>query len=203
MSIDEVILIRHGEAEHNIGLASPGPKTYLTETGRRQAARLYDQFSREWLLGAAIYCSTHTRCMQTLDGLLGDRTYLKPRYDPLLREVEYGRTTTYAEAEAEMKCEERKQIGKFYYRFKNGGESPADCYDRMCLFMESAHRECKRNNHCRLLVVSHGMTVRCLILRWMHWHPDVYEQMDNVGHCQPVFLRRENKGWKVEGMNLR
>src|SRR6185437_15803197 len=114
--------------------------------------------------------------------------------------VDYGPMPNYMDIEYELKCPERQHVGKFYYQFK-GGESPAQAYLRGCLFWESAHRQAHRTGKSNLLIISHGMMIRLLILRWMHWTPDEYERMENPINCQPIQIIRDvDKNWKVEGL---
>src|SRR5688500_11029146 len=93
--------------------------------------------SRRWG-GALAYCSPFRRARETMAGVLAgagvDAGSVRVFEDPRLREVDHG----YVDAEAQKGM--RATHGWFYYRY-NGGESPADCYDRTCTFLESLMRQ--------------------------------------------------------------
>jgi broad specificity phosphatase PhoE len=144
--------------------------------------------------------------------------------DPRLREVDHG----YSDVEAQDAM--RKEHGWFYYRFK-GGESPADCYDRCCHFMESMMRQIVRKTSDRLafhpmseldtentdnrpnpLIVMHGLTMRCFVTRFMHLTVDQFETLANPKNCDIVTighyerltdLQFRNGKWGVEGLRFR
>jgi len=200
-SIEKVVLLRHGETDQHEAL---DPFTPINETGKKQAVCVGQEFDGNWLWACNIFCSSHLRCRQTLEGMCAENEsfrHAKVFYDPNLREVEYGPGVTWEDIEYELKCSERKK-SKFYYRFK-GGESPADAYIRACLFWESAQRQAYRSGKKNLLVISHGMMIRVLVMRWMHWLPEDYDKMVNVGNCQPVQIVRDGlTAWKVEGLSF-
>jgi len=199
-NIEKVVLLRHGETDQHQAL---DPFTPLNENGRRQAICVGQEFDFNWLWQANIYCSPHLRCRQTFEGMCENNKNFRPAntiYDPNIREVEYGPGVTWEDIEYELKCPERR-ASKFYYRFK-GGESPADAYVRACLFWESAQRQAFRTGKKNLLVVSHGMMIRVLVMRWMHFDPETYDKMINVGNCQPVQIVRAASGWKIEGITF-
>ena len=93
--------------------------------------------------------------------------------DPRLREVEHG----YYDYEQQQS--QRERHGWFYYRFR-GGESPADCYDRTCTFLESMWRQFDRRPRCKnILIVSHGLTIRCFVMRFLHLTVEQFEDLAN------------------------
>lgn len=95
-----------------------------------------------------------------------------------------------------------------HYRY-SGGESPADVYDRSSAFMESVMRQIKRSNKDNILIVAHGMSIRCLIARFLHLTVEEFEQMKNPVNCSVITIGlRElatdpiifgNKKWVVTG----
>jgi broad specificity phosphatase PhoE len=196
--LQQIVILRHGETDQDEALDLHTP---LNENGHRQAVAAGQEFTLDWLWNATIHCSSHLRCRQTYNGMRENEAFshTKVIFDPLLREVDYGPGTSYLDIEYELKCQERKRVGKFYYHFKNG-ESPADAYVRGCLFWESAQRQAYRTGKKNLLVITHGMMARLLIMRYMHWTPDDYERMHNLKNCVPVVISRDGMEWKVEGL---
>ena len=77
----------------------------------------------------------------------------------------------------------REQFGYFFYRFPDG-ESCADVYDRMALFMDSLFRrfdraDCPEN----IIIVSHGTAIKCFLARWYHWDVRWFDVMGQLPNC--------------------
>jgi broad specificity phosphatase PhoE len=157
-----------------------------------------------------IYCSPYTRTRETLACLLegaqiNTRTGMTIYEDPRLREVERG----YADESAQHNLRERH--GWFYYRH-DGGESAADCYDRTSAFLESLMRQVKRGAQKDVLIVCHGMTLRCFVMRFLHLSVEQFEDMMNLDNGAIVTLapsssfknpQFQNGSWEVDGLTLR
>ncbi|MCA9720028.1 MAG: histidine phosphatase family protein [Myxococcales bacterium] len=208
-------LVRHGESEANVGRASPQEvgdhNVALTERGRAQARAAGVALGRAFLHGAQIYCSPYRRTRETLDQLCRGAGYergaaaLRVLEDPRLREVEHG----YFDYEAQQ--EDRALHGWFYYRFR-GGESPADCYDRTSGFLDSLIRQVERKDARRVLIVSHGLTIRCFVMRFMHMTVEAFEELANPGNAAVITIGPSDQlaaprftcgRWGVDGVELR
>ena len=118
--------IGHEIGDHNVE---------LTERGHAQVEAVGRELGADFFSDALLYCSPYRRTRQTLDGLLrgaGLGPAQRPVVfeDPRLREVEHG----YYDYEEQTW--DRVVHGWFYYRFR-GGESPADCFDRVSTFLET------------------------------------------------------------------
>jgi broad specificity phosphatase PhoE len=182
-------LVRHGESEANIGKVKPaevGDHTIeLTEKGMTQARQAGERVGADFLRGALAYCSPFRRARQTLAGLLEGagipRDEVRVFEDPRLREVDHG----YADEREQRGL--RKLHGWFYYRF-NGGESPADCYDRTSGFIDSLMRQAERKHAERALVVTHGITIRCFVMRFLHLTVEQFDEMDSPDNCDIITL---------------
>src|SRR5262249_24382612 len=72
----------------------------------------------------------------------------------------------------------RQTHGWFYYRFK-GGESPADCYDRTSNFLEGMMRQVLRKGADKVLIVTHGLTIACFVMRFLHLRIDQFDPVLN------------------------
>jgi broad specificity phosphatase PhoE len=181
----------------------------LSPRGREQARRAGATLGVEWLSEALIYCSPYRRTRETLDGLLDGAGLARDRVrvyeDPRLREVEHG----YGDVEAQEKY--RKTHGWFYYRFK-GGESPADCFDRTSAFLESMMRQIERRKSTRVLIVTHGLTLRCFVMRFLHLTIEQFDTMANPGNAEIVTIGPRKKvdtpsftsgSWAVSGLRKR
>lgn len=207
-------LVRHGQSQANTGEVETrlvgDHAVGLTEQGKAQARAAGSLVGAEFLKGALVYRSPYRRTRETLEHLLegsGLAASERPRVfeDPRLREVEHG---YHDVAEQEPL---RRVHGWFYYRFK-GGESPADCFDRTSGFLESLMRQVERKSAERALVVTHGLTVRCFVMRYLHLTVEEFESLANPGNCDvitiasretcpdPLFARGP---WAVTGLRLR
>jgi broad specificity phosphatase PhoE len=182
-------LVRHGESQANVGIVNTwevGDHTVeLTANGREQARTAGASIGGEFFSGAIAYSSPFRRARDTLDGLLVgagiDRSTLLHYEDPRLREVDHGYVSIDTQRPMQTK------YGPFYYRFE-GGESPADCYDRTSGFLESMMRQVLRVGAERVLIVTHGLTIRCFVMRFLHLTVEQFESMANPGNCAVVTL---------------
>jgi broad specificity phosphatase PhoE len=208
-------LVRHGESEANVGRVSAldvGDHAIpLSERGREQAREVGRAIGREFVEGALAYTSPYRRTRETLAGIFegcGLPPPAPPRgvyEDPRLREVEHG----YEPVEAQEEL--RKTHGWFYYRFR-GGESPADCYDRTSSFLESMMRQVERKRAERVLIVTHGLTIRCFVMRFMHLSVEQFDALANPMNCAVVTIAPRDRMekpefvsgvWGVTGVPLR
>lgn len=126
--------------------------------------------------------------------------------DPQLREVEHG-----------YKCIDeqgpmRELHGWFYYRYE-GGESPADCYDRCASFIESMMQQIRRkpSTH-QVFICTHGLTTRLLVMRFLYLSVEQFEIMENPQNCDVITIAPKEKllkpqfvsrRWGVVGLRLR
>jgi len=179
-------LVRHGESEENTGKVTSreigAHAVCLSELGHEQARNAGRLIGREYLAGGLVYCSPYKRTRQTLEDLLDGaraadggedlRSSVRVYEDPRLREVDHG----YDDVQPQEDL--RKRHGWFYYRFR-GGESPADCYDRSSSFLESMMRQAERRTSDRILIVTHGLLIRCFVMRFLHLSVEQFDELAN------------------------
>jgi broad specificity phosphatase PhoE len=208
-------LVRHGESEANIGrvltheVGDHGIP--LSEHGWVQAREVGRELGREFIEGALVYSSPYRRALDTLAGIYEGCNLQPPGLrrglyeDPRLREVEHG----YEPADEQEEL--RKTHGWFYYRFR-GGESPADCYDRTSSFLESLMRQIERKSADRVLIVTHGLTIRCFVMRFLHLSVPEFDMLANPSNCDVVTLadkdtlancQFDSGRWGVTGLRIR
>jgi len=208
-------LVRHGQSQSNIGEVDAtwhgDHLVALTHEGERQATAAGGAIGYEFVSQSLAYRSPYLRTRQTMDlvlagaGCPAKRTY----EDPRLREVEWGfnQPKDYGDFVDGM----RDVHGRFYYRM-DGGESPADCFDRISTFLETLMRQVDRKGASRVLIVSHGTTIRTFVTRFMHLPVEGYEDMRNPRNCDIVTITDECSAdaeqfrtgkWGVSGLRLR
>lgn len=206
-------LVRHAQSRVNAGEIEPNEMgdfaTPLTERGHRQANHAGTRIGKSFLQNSLVYTSPYVRARQTTAGIFAgaeiDPKEKKVYEDPRLREVDIGYE--------ELLSQQRKRMihGWFYYRFTNG-ESPADCYDRMSTFLESLMREIARRHSQRVLIVTHGLALRCFVMRFMRLTVDDFNKIRNPENAKIVTVSDEkhdenstfkNDRWSVTGLHLR
>lgn len=215
----KIRLVRHGESEANIGKVSAlevgDHEIALSERGHAQAREVGRTIGCDFIEDALVYTSPYRRTRETLDGILEGasedapglnlREKVRVYEDPRLREVEHGYEAVAPQEEM------RKRHGWFYYRFR-GGESPADCYDRTSNFLESMMRQAERKKHEHILIVTHGLLIRCFVMRFLHLSVEDFDRLANPDNCSIVTLADRTTldrclftsgHWGVEGLTLR
>lgn len=208
----KITLIRHAQSQSNVGLVNrvqtPDHTIALTEEGTDQAYLLGKKFTEEQLKKSIIYCSPYHRTRQTLfylcKGAGTDRSKLTVYEDPLLREMEFGYT------EKENQLIKREHYGWFYFRYTDG-ESPADVYNRVTMFIDSMMRQSKRKENDDFIIISHGMTIRVLVMRFLHLTVEQFTSLDNPDNTAIITLETPapleslftTGRWGVTGLKLR
>lgn len=122
---------------------------------------------------------------------------LRSYEDPRLREQDFGNFQDSTSIEQQKA--ERTKYGQFFFRFLNG-ESGADVYDRISIFLESLHRSFNRPNFLQnVIIISHGLTIRLFLMRWFHWRVEFFERLENPDNCSYfVLLLQPNGKYKLE-----
>lgn len=185
-------LVRHGESRANTGeqLAHEvgDHAIALSARGHQQARAIGASFGADFVRRALLFVSPYRRTRETLQGILegsglpaDEARGLRVYDDPRLREVEHG----YEPIEPQEEL--RKTHGWFYYRFR-GGESPADCYDRTSSFLESMMRQVERKDADSVLIVTHGLTIRCFVMRFLHLRVEDFDELANPDNCSVVTI---------------
>lgn len=191
-----IILIRHGESEANVDPAVyakvPDCRITLTEKGiaqAREAGRRIAGIVGDQPFG--VFASPYRRTLQTKDAMLEGmgRRPVFDYQDPELREQEYGNLPPVEVNDANR--EFRNKYGYFFYRFPDG-ESCADVYDRMALFLDSLYRRFSRPS-CpeNLIIVSHGTAIKCFLARWYHWDIGCFDSLGHLPNCHVAVMTRE------------
>jgi broad specificity phosphatase PhoE len=186
----QIKLVRHGESIANVGHATAQDvgdhNVALTEQGRLQAEAAGRTLGPEFVRDALVYRSPYRRTRETMLGLLRgcglpESDWPEVFEDPRLREVEHG----YYDTETQLW--DRALHGWFYYRFR-GGESPADCFDRVSTFLETLMRQVARKQQDNVLIVTHGLTIRCFVMRFLHLEVEQFEDLANPGNAEIITI---------------
>lgn len=158
-----IILVRHGQAESNVGNLTGGwSQTALTELGRHQARLVAGRLKAELGdLDCAFYHSDLLRATQTAE-IVAEETGLKMVPEPGLREINNGVATGKTQEEAKAYYREPTHP-LLDWRAYPGGETWREYYLRVAGCMERI----TRGHDCPLLIVAHGGTVVNAVAWWL------------------------------------
>lgn len=211
MKPDRIFVVRHGQSVGNVNKSvykeTPDYALQLTEKGNQQA--IDAGVKLHGIIGdtspVQFYVSPFWRTRQTYANIrmsFGDK--LEHRYyeDPRLREQEWGQNMDdRGDVGFQEKIEEyRDSYGHFYYRFRDGGESCADVFDRVSDFMNTMHRDFEKKDFPRnVIIVTHGMTMRLFLMRWFHSSVEEFESWGNPVNCGYFLLERgDNERYELK-----
>ena len=192
----KIFLIRHGESmqntkeNYNIGL--PDHKVYLTERGKEEA-KSAGEFLKKYIIdnkidisNSVMWVSPYTRTRQTasiINNILGIK---KVKEDITLIEQQYGLfSDKEIEKIKELYPEQFKfydnyyqNDGKFYAKLPQG-ESPFDVALRTKQFIDTIYRD----KEDVLFVVSHGTTIKTIVMNFFHYSPEWFSSELTPGNC--------------------
>ena len=203
MKPDRIFLVRHGESTGNVDKSAyaetPDYALELTDLGQQQAegAGLALKTYIDPSQSIQFYVSPFWRTRQTYVGIrksfpIPDPDLYKYYEDPRLREQEWGQNMESREGYKDKLEEYRDSYGHFYYRFRDGGESCADVFDRVSDFMNTMFRDFQKKDFPRnCVIVTHGMTMRLFVMRWFHCSVEEFESWGNPKNCQYLLLERQ------------
>ncbi len=153
----------------------------LTEEGKLQALRaglaLQQIIKNETV---TFLSSPYKSCKQTFQYISGSFNTKGVMFveEPRLRNQDFGdwHLSTPPEKKEEYKLHAKK-VGKFYYRWE-GGESPADVYDRESSVIEMLYR--KWQNPSRpdnYVLITHSVCIQAFLMRWFRWDGELMKMM--------------------------
>ena len=182
-------LVRHGESQANVADSGQSPVADhlvpLTSRGFDQAREVGRKLGSSYLKDSLIYTSPFLRARQTLTAILEgagvNPEEIRVREDPRIREVDHG----YFDVPAQHGMIET--YGHFYYRYQ-GGESAADCYDRVSSFLESFVRSVKKTHSKQALLITHGLALRVFVMRFLYLKVEEFDQIANPHNADIITL---------------
>ncbi len=181
-------------ADHQIELTEKGH-----EQAREAGKKLRSIIGNE---SVYVYMSPYRRSKQTW---LNIRKSFKPlqiiteREDPRIREQEFGNLADLATLPHVF--QERDRLGHFFYRF-SCGESGADVYDRVSLFLDTLFREMDNGHHDptqNIVIVSHELFMRLFLMRYFRWSVDELESLKSFHNCEIVELKKLDGVYTLDG----
>ena len=201
--LENIYIIRHGESVGNVNKAIyksvPDHAVHLTKKGVAQcenAGEILSKYILSSKLNEAnelgIYYSPFVRTIQTTNLILKKfkESEISPKFvyeNALIREQEwqsrFGEESTMSLTGLNSSVsKDRINFGIFFYRF-DSGESCADVYDRCKSFINEINFNSKslpRN----LIVVTHGMTMRVLLMVMCNKTVKEFESWNKPDNCE-------------------
>ena len=188
--------------KENYAVGLPDHKVYLTEKGKEEAHLAGEYLSKYIkennidLNNAVMWVSPYTRTRETaqiineylnINKVKEDITLIEQRYGlfsdkeiSILKELypnEFSHYDNYYQNE-----------GKFYAKLPQG-ESPFDVALRTKQFIETIHRD----KEDILFVVSHGTTIKTIIMNYLHYSPEWYSKEPTPKNCSIRLIESNNK----------
>lgn len=199
----QIKVVRHAPSEANEGIVDANligdHKVRITPEGHSASIAL-GYVMADFIQQALKYRSPYVRTRQTADAMMEGAArspqWVSPKFpkfyeDPRLREVEWG--LGVHEPDYWEKIERMKQeYGSFYIR-RHNGESCADCYDRCAAFVGTMVRQINRKSAQKVLIVSHGLTIRCLVASFMHLSVEEFETLRNPHNLDVITITDEGE----------
>lgn len=197
----KLFLIRHGESiqntKENYEIKLPDHKVYLSKKGCIQAnnaGEFLNKYVHENdidLTNATLWVSPYERTRQTaqilnkhlkIKDIKEDITLIEQRYG-LFSDMDIQIIKEKYPEEFEFYDNYYQNDGKFYAKLPQG-ESPYDVALRTKQFLETIFRDDREN----LFIVSHGTTIRTIVMNWFHYSPEWFNAEQNMKNCSIRFI---------------
>lgn len=182
----KLILVRHGQSEHNIrGIMQGHIASKLTKQGRKQAQNVADLLKSETI--DEIYASDLGRVIETANII--NRYHKKEiRFVPILRERAMGK---FEGQPAEALEKAVKESGEPYHIFRPaGGESCLDTRDKMINFLNEL---IAKHTHQTILLITSGGNILELLLYLLKQPRENYQKY-NPPNCGVSILECDKNG---------
>lgn len=155
--VTEIIIVRHGEAEHNKkGTHGGWANSDLTPKGIMQAERAKAYLDKHLEGNYTYYASDLNRARHTAKIVAGDQPI---RYDWRIREIYNGLAAVMDDDERKAHLKPYTQPAHTWQAYPCA-EDWGLFHERVCDFMEDVHEE-------RVVIVTHGGTAANIVLWWL------------------------------------
>lgn len=193
-----IYVLRHGQSKGNIDwkhyLTVKDCDVELTPLGKLQAAKagieLAEKVSKD---NCVVYSSHYTRAEHTariISSMLDNPNYIH-RIEESLRELKWMGDTVVSTPKIQK--DQRAHMLNFH-SFNEGGESALDVYQRIEAFINRLYSESLSDRFPdNVIVVSHGIAIRALMMRLMKWDFKTYETLENPRNCEIFHLQMDDQ----------
>jgi 2,3-bisphosphoglycerate-dependent phosphoglycerate mutase len=198
-----IFLVRHGQSEANLDKAInarlPDHRIELSPEGIRQAVAVGEYLRRTLRSGnrIRIFCSPYARARQTSasieNALKAAHIVFDKREAIELRELQFGLFDGIADEDMPELFPREYEHYEKHKRFEGEffapmplGESRCHVADRVKGVFGTILRDASNDRSdpvTDFVVVSHGVTIRCFRMQWMHYSWEWYEREKNPWNC--------------------
>jgi 2,3-bisphosphoglycerate-dependent phosphoglycerate mutase len=198
-----IYLVRHGQSEANldktVNTRLPDHRVELSPEGHRQAALAGEYLARTMPREARIriLSSPYVRTRQTgaaiEQALTGAGLHFDRREAVELRELAFGLFDGIADADLAKAFpreyehyEKHKRFAGEFFAPMPLGESRVDVADRVKGVFGTILRDAALERSDAVdtfIILSHGVTIRCFRMQWMHYPWEWYERERNPKNC--------------------
>lgn len=209
-----ILLVRHGQSQGNVDESkykNPGdPLVELTAEGWQQAYDAgkflrwyYAQNPARAAHAPAVWSSTYMRTRQTTQAVLQGLGWEgRPvREDLRLMEQSYGAaawTPAHDHATAQHGLsQEVFRTNRFLTPLPHG-ESLMDQFMRIDSFLGTLHRREQQSGEDDALIISHGATMKNLLMRWFHLPDYQWKQLETPHNCDVIKLAHDGQHWRAQ-----
>lgn len=214
--IERIFIMRHG---YSMGNHDPDnytkfgdPSVPLHDKGHLQAARA-GRFMKDYLRenpgpsggNPVIWTSPFKRTLETTSGLIygadGALDNCRVKESILLIEQSHGMFSHMHDRAEQLQKE--PHLAQYHNELlkefrllaqKPMGDSPLDTYMHASSFFNTVHRDLDKNAESDLLCVTHGVTSRSLMMRFLNLPPRAYDHFKNPGNADIFVIQRDNTG---------
>ncbi|MCW2959737.1 MAG: Phosphoglycerate mutase [Thermoleophilia bacterium] len=196
MPPSDIYLVRHGQSEWNAagrwqGQADPE----LSSLGREQAQQLAGAFTDHGV--THVVTSDLQRALETAQPV-AERLGLEPLVDPDVREIDVGSWSGMTRDEIQADDADALEL---YFQGKRGwtgGETYAE-HETRC--DRAALRLANLDSDGGIVVVTHGGTIRALVLALLEIDHAHRRRLASLGHTSITHLTRDASGWRLRAYN--
>ena len=198
-----IYLVRHGQSEANldktVNANLPDHRVELSAEGHRQAVAAGEFLANALAVDTRIriLCSPYTRTRQTSAAIEQVLTARDLRFDKReaveLREIAFGLFDGIPDEELPKEFPREYEHYEKHRRFEGEffapmplGESRVHVADRVKGVFGTILRDASPDRTDPIgsfIVVSHGVTIRCFRMQWMHYPWEWYEREKNPFNC--------------------
>lgn len=197
---ETIIMVRHGESEGNADTTlyrtKPDNLIELTDQGIEQALAAGERIRK--IIGpdarVHLYVSPFVRTRQTAAYLRKaiNSNIVMTDLDSRIREQEFGNLQG---DEHLQQREDQEFVGRYFYRFPTG-ESGADVFDRATNWWDNTIPVINMQRGIKsvdtVIVVSHGLTMRFILMHLNHWSVSTFHSVWNANNCDIYVLKKDS-----------
>jgi len=201
-------LVRHGQSQANldksINARLPDNRIELSAAGHEQATAV-GRYLAQALQDAErvrILCSPYIRARQTSDHIEQALTAARASFDRReaieLRELQFGLFDGIADEDLPKRFpleydhyEKHKRFEGEFFAPMPLGESRCNVADRVKGVFGTILRDASAERSSPIaafILVSHGVTIRCFRMQWMHYPWEWYDRQKNPANCSAQLI---------------